>query len=225
MSEGYGTEEIHVPSARKGLCSILTHLYALHSGTVVGSVVRKACCVSLCVPHHSLTPIARASHSLRSQAGDLIDNTIGVRFGLATLTAAAYGQVISDVSGVMSGGVVEAAVTRAGLPVPNLTQAQKQLRVVRFTATGGAACGVVVGCLLGMLSLFFLDLEAAERQKRAKELETIFVTVMGEGHRLVAAERCALFLVDHEKQVRVLQDRSMGPLRLYRTQCLLGLHT
>ena len=192
-------------------------------------VGRKACCervlcVSLCVPH-SLTPIARASHSLRSQAGDLIDNTIGVRFGLATLTAAAYGQVISDVSGVMSGGVVEAAVTRAGLPVPNLTQAQKQLRVVRFTATGGAACGVVVGCLLGMLSLFFLDLEAAERQKRAKELETIFVTVMGEGHRLVAAERCALFLVDHEKQVRVLQDRSMGPLRLYRTQCLLGLHT
>ena len=157
--------------------------------------------MSLCVPHHSLTPIARASHSLRSQAGDLIDNTIGVRFGLATLTAAAYGQVISDVSGVMSGGVVEAAVTRAGLPVPNLTQAQKQLRVVRFTATGGAACGVVVGCLLGMLSLFFLDLEAAERQKRAKELETIFVTVMGEGHRLVAAERCALFLVDHEKQV------------------------
>ena len=27
------------------------------------------------------------------QAGDLIDNTIGVHFGLATLTAAAFGQV------------------------------------------------------------------------------------------------------------------------------------
>lgn len=177
----------------------------------------------LCRCVYLLTPVA--SHSPRSQAGDLIDNTIGVRFGLATLTAAAYGQVISDVSGVMSGGVVEAAVTRAGLPVPNLSQAQKQMRVARFTATGGAACGVVVGCLLGMLSLFFLDLEAAERQKRAKELETIFVTVMGEGHRLVAAERCALFLVDHEKQVRVLRDRWAAHFECTAHNVWLGLYT
>jgi hypothetical protein len=36
-------------------------------------------------------------------AGELIDTTIGVRLGLATLTAAALGQVVSDVSGVFSG--------------------------------------------------------------------------------------------------------------------------
>ena len=41
------------------------------------------------------------------QAGDLIDNTIGVRFGLKTLAAAACGQIISDMSGVMFGGVEE----------------------------------------------------------------------------------------------------------------------
>ena len=73
-------------------------------------------------------------------AGDLIDNTIGVRFGLATLVsvgfaarlpiptergrpadrrhktrdrAAAFGQVFSDVSGVAFGGVVDSASSRA----------------------------------------------------------------------------------------------------------------
>lgn len=33
------------------------------------------------------------------QAGDLIDNNIGVLFGFSTLTAAAIGQIFSDVSG------------------------------------------------------------------------------------------------------------------------------
>ena len=132
------------------------------------------------------------------QAGDLIDNTIGVQFGLATLTAAAYGQVVSDTSGVVFGGAVEAFFTRLGLPVPTLSIAQKQLKISKYVATGGAACGVILGCLLGMVSLLFLDLEAADRRKREKELETIFHTVMAEGHRLVHAERCALFLVDHE---------------------------
>ena len=31
------------------------------------------------------------------QAGGYIDSTLGVKFGLATLTAAAMGQVVSDV--------------------------------------------------------------------------------------------------------------------------------
>lgn len=31
-------------------------------------------------------------------AGDLIDNTLGVQFGLATLTAAACGQVVRDMT-------------------------------------------------------------------------------------------------------------------------------
>ena len=37
------------------------------------------------------------------QAGEAIDSTLGVTFAMSTLTAAAYGQVISDVSGVLSG--------------------------------------------------------------------------------------------------------------------------
>jgi hypothetical protein len=35
-----------------------------------------------------------------SQVGELIDSTIGVTFGLSTLTAAGFGQIFSDTSGV-----------------------------------------------------------------------------------------------------------------------------
>lgn len=38
------------------------------------------------------------------QAGDLIDQTIGVTLGLTTLAAAACGQVVSDFTGVTFGG-------------------------------------------------------------------------------------------------------------------------
>lgn len=134
------------------------------------------------------------------RAGDAIDNSIGVRFGLATLTAAAFGQVFSDVAGVMFGGVVEDFFTRIGMPVPTITAAQRQLRSVKLTGTVGAVCGVVVGCLLGMVNLAFMDLEAAERLKKQKELDTIFRTVIAEGNESMQAERTSLFVVDHAKQ-------------------------
>ena len=41
------------------------------------------------------------------QAGNVIDCTIGVQFGLSTLTAAAVGGIISNVSGVIFGGTLE----------------------------------------------------------------------------------------------------------------------
>eukprot|EP00392_Amoebophrya_sp_AT5.2_P016117 g16360.t1 len=130
------------------------------------------------------------------QAGDLIDNTIGVKFGLATLTAAACGQVFSDVSGVCFGGVVDAMCAKLGLPTADLSTAQRQLPIVKRTATGGSVVGVVVGCCLGMLSLLFMDLEAAERAKKQQELDTIFKTVIREGSETLNAERCSLFVVD-----------------------------
>ncbi|KAJ8611930.1 hypothetical protein CTAYLR_004352 [Chrysophaeum taylorii] len=130
------------------------------------------------------------------QAGDAIDQTIGVRFGLATLTAAAFGQIASDVSGICFGGVVEDLFTKLGLRVPQITAAQRQLRVVKVISTFGAVCGVVVGCLLGMTSLAFKDLEAAERQKRDKELDPIFRAVITEGSETLQAERTSLFIVD-----------------------------
>lgn len=132
------------------------------------------------------------------QAGDLIDSTIGVTFGLATLTSAAFGQVISDVVGVTSSGAVEALVVRLGLPVPDLSLEQRQTPFIKFVVTCSAALGIVVGCLLGMTCLLFKDLKAIEREKRRKELNTIFNTVVTHGKEVVKCDRCSLFIVDHE---------------------------
>ena len=60
------------------------------------------------------------------QAGDFIDSTLGVTFGISTLTAAALGNVCSDSSGVLFGGVVESASERLKLAKPQLSLEQAQ---------------------------------------------------------------------------------------------------
>jgi len=115
------------------------------------------------------------------QAGQYIDSTIGVSLGLATMTAAAAGQVVSDVSGVIFGGSLERLFIRLGLiRTPNLTQAQRQLPICRNTAMAGAVCGVVVGCALGALTLLLVDLEARHRIERAQQLREIVTDMISE---------------------------------------------
>ena len=41
-----------------------------------------------------------------------------------------------------------------------------------------------------------MDTDRADRAKRAKELNSIFASVMDEGHHLVGAERAAVFMID-----------------------------
>ncbi len=65
------------------------------------------------------------------QTGDLIDQTIGVTFGLSTLAAAACGQVVSDFTGVTFGGTIEILASKLGLRKAGLTAAQLQLRTVQ----------------------------------------------------------------------------------------------
>mmetsp|Transcript_68252 Transcript_68252/g.189532 ORF Transcript_68252/g.189532 Transcript_68252/m.189532 type:complete len:395 (-) Transcript_68252:125-1309(-) len=132
------------------------------------------------------------------QAGDLIDNTIGVTLGFAALTSAAFGQIFSDVSGICFGGMVEAAAARMGLASSGITAAQEKLRGVRVLSTVSAACGVVVGCLLGMTSLLFMDLGAADRKKMQEELRPLFETMMCDGANSVGAESCTLWIVDSD---------------------------
>lgn len=112
-------------------------------------------------------------------AGDIIDNTLGVKFGLATLTAAACGQVVSDVCGVCFGGTVEALATKLGLRSPDLTLNQRGLKISRLVATSGAAVGVVCGCLLGMFTLLFVDTASADREKKQVFVKQIAVGCVG----------------------------------------------
>lgn len=108
------------------------------------------------------------------QAGQYIDSTLGVQFGLATMTAAAAGQVVSDVSGVVFGGTLERFLVRMKLiRTPDLTTAQRQLTVCRNVSMLGAVMGVIVGCALGATTLLLVDLEARDRLHRAVQLREI----------------------------------------------------
>ena len=121
------------------------------------------------------------------QAGEMIDMSIGVAFGLSTMTAAGFGQCVSDVAGFTCGGVVDAGVAKMRLPQHGLTPVQLDLKRTRMWHTLGGCVGVVTGCLLGMSCLLFMDTDRADRAKKAKELQSIFESVLEEGHNLVGA--------------------------------------
>jgi hypothetical protein len=99
------------------------------------------------------------------QAGHVIDCTLGVAFGLSTLTAAAFGQVCSDASGVLFGGTLERLASNMGLRKANLTTAQRLLPVVQRTKLLGALGGVIFGCCLGLANLLFIDTKRSSTLK------------------------------------------------------------
>lgn len=132
-------------------------------------------------------------------AGEAIDASFGVAFGLSTMAAAGFGQCVSDVAGLTGGGIVDASVAKMNLPHHGLSQAQMNGKGARIWGTVGGCIGVLCGCLLGMSCLLFMDTERAERAKKAKELNSIFQSVMEEGHKTVHAERATLWFVDGDE--------------------------
>eukprot|EP01067_Filipodium_phascolosomae_P005078 Filipodium_phascolosomae@DN3093_c0_g1_i1.p2 len=134
------------------------------------------------------------------QAGEIIDTTIGVTFGLSTITAAAFGQIFSDVSGVCFGGTIEAFASRLGLPNSFLTPGQRNLGFVKLTGTVGRVFGVICGCSLGMLSLLLIDSESAERMKRQQELGGVMKAVTQSAERTINAD-IEVFVIDQSSNV------------------------
>jgi len=132
-------------------------------------------------------------------AGEAIDSTLGVALGISTMTAAGFGQCCSDVAGNLSGGTVDAAVTRMKLQHHGLSENQLDLKISRMYKLLGACVGVVAGCLLGMSCLLFMDTDKADRARKAKELKSIFDHIMTEGRALFNADRATLFMLDEEK--------------------------
>eukprot|EP00916_Digyalum_oweni_P006234 GHVL01010785.1.p1 GENE.GHVL01010785.1~~GHVL01010785.1.p1 ORF type:complete len:347 (+),score=46.94 GHVL01010785.1:86-1126(+) len=135
------------------------------------------------------------------QAGDFIDTTLGVTFGLSTITAAAFGQVFSDVSGVCFGGTIEALAGRLGLACAYLTAAQTKLQKVRLVGTLGRIVGVIIGCLLGMSSLLLIDADNPERKKRQCELAAIIASVVKSAKKTMNVDSCEVLFYDAEKNV------------------------
>ncbi|KEP66823.1 UNVERIFIED_CONTAM: GAF domain-containing protein [Hammondia hammondi] len=132
--------------------------------------------------------------------GEFVDATLGVTFGLATLSAAAVGQLCSDTAGVVFGSTIESIAQRVGVTTPPFDiyskRAPSSTQVVR---TLGAACGVAFGCLLGMSQLLFMDLDRSERLKKQQRLDAIFQMVIQDCPQLFGCERATLFVYDKNR--------------------------
>lgn len=87
------------------------------------------------------------------QMGNTLDCTIGVAFGLSTLSAAAMGQACSDVAGILFGDTVERMCSALGLPPSGLTLEQRRMPRSKRIALLGSCVGVVCGCCLGMVNV------------------------------------------------------------------------
>lgn len=81
------------------------------------------------------------------------------------------------------------------LPTPNLTTAQRQLRSVRFASQLGCGLGIVVGCIIGMFPLLFIDSKKIQTMKRDAAIDSIFQDVMSEAKKLIGAQSTSLFIV------------------------------
>lgn len=128
-------------------------------------------------------------------AGDAIDTSLGVALGISTMCAAAIGNIISDVAGIMLGTLIEDFTARLGLPVPNVSAAQRQLRSVRFAGQFGTTVGIVIGCIIGMFPLLLIDSNKVQRMKEEAHMDNIFRDIMEEAKDLIGAESTRLFLV------------------------------
>ena len=89
-------------------------------------------------------------------AGEMIDSKIGATLAISTMAAAGLGNLVSDVAGVGLSSIIERAADTMGLPKPNLSNAQKASRVVKLTTAVSSASGIAVGCLFGMVPLYFM---------------------------------------------------------------------
>ena len=90
-------------------------------------------------------------------AGDVIENSIGLTFGLSTLCAAGLGNLISDVAGLGLGGYIEASSQKLGITRPMLSRAQEDTRVIGRTRAAANLVGISIGCIIGMFPLLFID--------------------------------------------------------------------
>ena len=89
-------------------------------------------------------------------AGDAVDHYFGMRFGITTLASAGLGNIVADIAGVSVTQKIKEQSRRVRWATPprlsTLQQAMRSVRVAKYT---GAAAGVTIGCILGMLPLAF----------------------------------------------------------------------
>ncbi|VDO98670.1 unnamed protein product [Soboliphyme baturini] len=90
-------------------------------------------------------------------SGEYIDMSLGILFNISTMAAAGMGNLLSDVSGIGFAYYIENIASRYGLSLPSLSEAQWKSARVQFMTNLGRALGLTIGCIIGMLPLFFFD--------------------------------------------------------------------
>jgi len=160
------------------------------------------------------------------EAGGVIDSTLGVKFGLATMSAAALGQVVSDVCGVLGGGVVENGLAKLGFQPPNLHP--NQLPQVRTLKVFAAVFGVALGCLVGAFPLLIHDFDASERARREEAVQQVLKEMLNPTEKdgdpilslgQVEADQATIHLgQDHDKHLsfEIFDDRVDNSYRTSR---------
>jgi len=131
------------------------------------------------------------------------------------MCAAAIGNIVSDVAGILMGTAIEDFCAKyLNLPNPNLTNAQRQLRSVRFANQFGCAVGIVVGCVIGMFPLLYIDSNKIQARKREAHLDSMFRDVITEAGSLIGAQRTCMYLVvddpNDEDQQKQQQQQGGG---------------
>lgn len=137
-------------------------------------------------------------------SGDAINATICIAFGFSTMAAAAIGNTISDVIGVYSGGIIEDTAEKMGFRAPPLSHEQFQLGVVTFYGNVGQCVGIVIGCILGMCPLLWLDVKEAERKKKEQKREGLLADVIHEVAGLLKADSTTLLIKEESGLTRCL---------------------
>ena len=102
-------------------------------------------------------------------AGEYIDMHIGATLSISTMAAAALGNTVSDVFGIGSAWYVEYWSAKLGIHAPPLSLEQMQLTSCRLTANAGRALGVMLGCLIGMVPLLFIENNKEEDEETVNE--------------------------------------------------------
>jgi GAF domain-containing protein len=102
------------------------------------------------------------------------------------------------------GTIIEDMAAQLKMPTAQLTEAQRRLRSVRLANQTGCGVGIVIGCIIGMFPLFFIDSTKVQVRKQQAHLDAIFRDVVTEAGSLVGAARVSLFVrvdVDQNKKL------------------------
>ena len=123
-------------------------------------------------------------------AGEEIDASLGVMFGLSTMAAAGLGNMVSDVAGVQLESFIERT---AGVKEPPLTAAQRRSGRYRTSRGFGKTVGIMVGCLLGMVPLLIVLPKWLKAKVDAAKASVGLATPAATVHRIVA-EKCKHYM-------------------------------